>query len=83
MLRRVVWWLDTNASDNHVATIFKSERWRQHGPPKRWYPTATLHGVTAQKNSTLITVVYLTLHKIKYRRKCKHTGKFNTLYSYL
>jgi len=21
-------------------------RWRQQGPPKRWYPTATLHSVT-------------------------------------
>jgi hypothetical protein len=21
-------------------------RWRQHGPPKRWYPTTTLHSVT-------------------------------------
>jgi hypothetical protein len=24
-------------------------RWRQHGPPKRWYPTTTPHGVTIQK----------------------------------
>jgi hypothetical protein len=21
------------------------------GPPKRWYPTATLHGITTQKTS--------------------------------
>jgi len=21
-------------------------RWRQHGPPKRWYPNRTVHGVT-------------------------------------
>jgi len=21
-------------------------RWRQHGPPKRWYPTTSVHGVT-------------------------------------
>jgi hypothetical protein len=27
-------------------------RWRQHGTPKRRYPTTTLHGVTTQKNST-------------------------------
>jgi hypothetical protein len=27
-------------------------QWRQHGPPKRWYPTITLHGVTTQKTST-------------------------------
>jgi len=25
-------------------------RWRQHGPPKRWYPTTRLPGVTIQKN---------------------------------
>jgi len=23
-------------------------RWRQHGPPKRWYPTTSLRGVTTQ-----------------------------------
>jgi len=27
-------------------------RWRRHGPPKRWYHTASLHGVTTQKTST-------------------------------
>jgi hypothetical protein len=30
-----------------------SRRWRQHGPPKRWYPATSLHGVTTQKISTL------------------------------
>jgi len=29
-------------------------RWRQHGPPKRRYPTAVLHGVTIQKTKTQI-----------------------------
>jgi len=24
-------------------------RWRQHGVPKRWYPTTTLHGATTKK----------------------------------
>jgi hypothetical protein len=28
-------------------------RWRQQGPPKHWYPTTSLHGVTVQKKSTL------------------------------
>jgi hypothetical protein len=32
-------------------------RWKQHGPPKRRYPTATLHGVTIQKNSTWILII--------------------------
>jgi hypothetical protein len=32
-------------------------RWRQHGPPKHWYPVTALHGVTAQKTtSNFITV---------------------------
>jgi hypothetical protein len=30
-------------------TASQPRRWRQHGPPKRWYPTTTLHGVTTQK----------------------------------
>jgi hypothetical protein len=29
-------------------------RWRQQDPPKRWYPTSSLHRVTIQKNSTWI-----------------------------
>jgi len=29
-------------------------RWRQHGPPKRHYPTTKLHGVTTLKISTWI-----------------------------
>jgi hypothetical protein len=28
--------------------------WKQHGAPKRWYPTITAHGVTTQKTSTLV-----------------------------
>jgi len=24
-------------------------KWRQHGPPKCWYPTITLHGITTRK----------------------------------
>jgi hypothetical protein len=31
-------------------------RWTQHGPPKRWYPTTTLDGVTTQKTSTWFNV---------------------------
>jgi len=29
-------------------------RWRQWGSPKRWHPTATLHGITTQKSSTWV-----------------------------
>jgi hypothetical protein len=35
-----------------VVTQFSPWRWRQHRAPRRWYPTATLHGVTPQKTST-------------------------------
>jgi hypothetical protein len=27
-------------------------RWSQHGPPKRWHPTTTLHGVTTLMTAT-------------------------------
>jgi len=37
--RRVELWLDTWG-------------WRQQGPPKWWYPSTTLYGVTTQNNST-------------------------------
>jgi hypothetical protein len=29
--------------------------WRQQGPLKRWYPTATLYHVTTWKTTTLIS----------------------------
>jgi len=38
-----------------LASVFRVTlpwRWRQHGPPKRRYPAATLHGVTIQKTLT-------------------------------
>jgi hypothetical protein len=31
-------------------------RWRQYGPPKRWHPTTTLHGLTTQKPWTWISI---------------------------
>jgi len=46
----------TNISEDYVASIFRA-KWRrrsQHSPPKCWYPTTILHGVTAQKISTWI-----------------------------
>jgi hypothetical protein len=30
-------------------TASQPRRWSQHGPPKCWYPTITLHGVTTLK----------------------------------
>jgi len=29
-------------------------RWRQQGPPKPWYPTPAVHGITIQKTLTWI-----------------------------
>jgi hypothetical protein len=29
--------------------VSRPRRWRQHNPPKRWYPTTTLHGFTTLK----------------------------------
>jgi hypothetical protein len=51
--RSLVLWWNTYISKVHTASIFRVKcRWRQYGPPKRRYPTATLHGVTNQKTST-------------------------------
>jgi len=37
-------------------------RWIQHDPPKRWYPTASLHGVTNEKTSLELNATkYLVL----------------------
>jgi len=33
---------------------------RQHGSPKRWYPTASLAGVTTQKTATWISIAMET-----------------------
>jgi hypothetical protein len=34
--------------------VYSPWRWRQRGPPKRWYLATTLHGITPQKTSTWI-----------------------------
>jgi len=58
---RAVLPLEDNGMQKSTFTCFKSRssglcpwRWRQQGPPKLWYPTATLQGVTTQKTSTWI-----------------------------
>jgi hypothetical protein len=54
---RVVLWKVTNVSKDLAASIFTSPwRWRQQGPPKRWYPTTSLHGVITQKTATWISI---------------------------
>jgi len=44
-----------NTGNTQKRSQFKSRsfglwpwRWRQHGPPKHWYPTTTLQAVTIQ-----------------------------------
>jgi hypothetical protein len=60
-IRVVVFWVVTPCSENLVASIFRMKwRWRQHGPPKRRYPTTTLLGVTTQKTSTWIFIAVKT-----------------------
>jgi len=49
----------------------RCEVWRQYGPPKRRYTTATLHGVTTQTTSIIIKNKLLN-----HEMKCKH---FNCL----
>jgi len=41
-------------------TASQPERWKQHGPLKRWYPTTTLHLVTTQKTSTCTIIAVKT-----------------------
>jgi len=43
-------WNVGNLTQHGVTT----QKWRQHGSLKRWYPNTTLHLVTAQKTSTWI-----------------------------
>jgi hypothetical protein len=43
----VAWTSETAVSYRNITRHYKWPwRWRWHGPPKRRYPTATLHGVT-------------------------------------
>jgi hypothetical protein len=47
-----LWNRTTLVSQVEVFWVVTPWRRRQHGPPKRWHPTTTLHGVTTQKTST-------------------------------
>jgi hypothetical protein len=52
LLRLVVWWSDTEVSEDHAASIFSVEseslRWWQHGHRRRCYPTVTIQDATNQ-----------------------------------
>jgi hypothetical protein len=49
---------DTNVSEQDAAFFFRveKEKCRQHIPPKHWYPSSILGGVTVQKTSTNTTI---------------------------
>jgi len=42
----------SNEHETNVKHLISTWRCRKKGPPKHWYPTVTLHGVTTQKTST-------------------------------
>jgi len=60
--RRVVSWLHTTSP----------WRWRQHGPPNRWYPNTWLHGVTTQKTATWNTDFFVCFLFFICEEKCTH-----------
>jgi len=50
MRRNAVKELNQNFRDDEgLCGGYETWRWMQHGPPKRWYPTTTLHGVPTKK----------------------------------
>jgi hypothetical protein len=48
--------LHSTLCDIKFLNAAKPWRWRQLGPPKRWYPTTTLHSVTTQKTTWIFTL---------------------------
>jgi hypothetical protein len=52
----------------HHYTASQPSRWRQYGPPKHRYPTASLHGITTLKMEAVWSseklVSYATLHGV-------------------
>jgi hypothetical protein len=66
MWRNVVWYVDTNISEESFTSIFTvitavppdflARRYRQHAPTNRWCPYTKLHGVTRQNTVILSTI---------------------------
>jgi hypothetical protein len=55
-----------------------SSPWRQHVPPKRWYPTITPHGVITHKTSTWIFTAVKTSNltlKIQRLKRFENSGQ--------
>jgi len=45
-------------------------RWRQHGSPKRWYPTTTLHGFRTQRPQiSQQSLIFLNISILSYTHK--------------
>jgi len=51
-------------------------RWKQHGPPKRWYPTTIIHDVTTQKTWTWSMLTVRVLH-VSYWEESKYLMSHN------
>jgi len=62
-------------------------RWRQYGPPKRWYPATSLHGIVTQKTTTWIfTTVKISSRMSLYFSKVHEsttTSQFKTTYFFV
>jgi len=48
------WFLLTCCEFWGFTAVTLTWRWKQHGLPKRYYPTITLHGITTQNTPTWI-----------------------------
>jgi hypothetical protein len=61
-MRRVIFPLYANFSEEHTVSKFRAEvriqprSWRQYVPPERWHTAEILHGATTQKINMCIHI---------------------------
>jgi len=68
LYRLLIQYQETSNSSRGLLGFTALWRWKQHFPPKRWYPVAALHGITTQLMSiwNLYRHGNLTSHKLVY-----------------